>query len=223
MKHLSPEQFIALDDYADTYPIRIDLAYAHDRPPNIFGKVYHDKAFLWIYKSLGEVVLRAARNVYDTHRFYIIVYDSLRTVDAQQKMQDAPISQAHPQWFEEPRVLSPPGQGAHPRGMAVDVALACEDGSLLDMGTVFDHLAEDARPEANPAHRAYVHLKDEHRANREILNKAMLDAADHVGIPLHLLETEWWDFRLPASYYGEYAPLSDADLPPPMRMVNYSE
>lgn len=219
IRHLKPEQFIALDDFADRFPIRIELAYAYDRPPNIFGEIYHDKARLWIYEPLGRAVLKASRKIYDTHRFYLTAYDSLRTVDAQAAMAATEIARRHPQWFEEPRVLSPPGAGAHPRGMAVDVGLAREDGSVVDMGTVFDHLAEDSSPEANPAHRAYVHLAEEHRENREILNGAMLEAAGEIGIPLHLLDTEWWDFRLPKEYYEDYAPLSDADLPPAMRMV----
>lgn len=223
MKSLLPEQFVPLDIYADEFPIRIDLAYAHDRPPNIFGPIYHAQARLWIYEPLAQVVLRASRYVYDAYRLYTIVYDSLRTTDAQAAMMSTPIVQAHPQWLEEPnRLLSPPGSGAHPRGMAVDLGLLREGGSLVDMGTVFDHLAEISDAKHNPAHRAYVHLQEDHRKNREILDRAMLEGADHVGIPLHLLESEWWDFRLPRSFYEQYAPLSDADLPPSMRMVSYS-
>jgi len=219
MKMLSPDQFIALDEYQNSHPVRIELAYAFNHLPNIFGVIYHDEARLWIYEPLGRVVLKAAEYIFDTNRFYIVVYDSLRTVDAQRKMQQTEIARRNPQWFDEPRVLSPPGAGAHPRGMAVDIGLMREDGTLVDMGTVFDHLAEDARPEANPAHRAYVHLTDEHRKNRDILNSAMLRAAGEVGIPLHLLETEWWDFRLPKDVYEQYEALSDVDLPPAMRMV----
>lgn len=220
MKHLAPDDFLKLDSCADTYPIRIDLAYAFDRPPNIFGAIYHSQARLWIYKPLGETVLEAAKHIYDTKRLFIVAYDSLRTSDAQAAMMKTDIVKAHPQWLEEPnRLLSPPGAGAHPRGMAVDVTLAREDGSLLDMGTVFDHLSEISDADHNPAHRFYRHLKEEHRANRELLNEAMLHGAQKAGIDLHLLESEWWDFRLPRAYYEQYAPLSDADLPPEMRMV----
>jgi D-alanyl-D-alanine dipeptidase len=220
MKHLLPEHFLPLNAFTETVPIRIDLAYAQDRLPNIFGPVYHKHARLWIYEPLGRAVLEAAKYIFDTDRLYMIAYDSLRTTDAQAAMMETEIVKAHPQWLEEPnRLLSPPGAGAHPRGMAVDVTLAREDGSLLDMGTVFDHLAEISDADHNPAHRFYRHLTDEHRQNRELLNKAMLHGAAKTGIPLHLLESEWWDFRLPADYYSQYAPLSDADLPLYMRMV----
>lgn len=220
MKRLLPENFLPLDLYTERFPIRVDLAYAHDRSPNIFGKIYHAHARLWAYKPLAKAVLAAAQYTYDTNRLHIVTYDSLRTTDAQAKMAETPIVKAHPQWLREPnRLLSPPGAGAHPRGMAIDVALAHEDGSLLDMGTVFDHLAEISDADYNPAHRAYAHLTEEHRANRDLLNKAMLYGADKAGIELHLLESEWWDFRLPRVFYEQYAPLSDADLPPFMRMV----
>lgn len=220
MKHLLPENFIPLDLYVADVPIRIVLAYAHDTPSNIFGEIYHPKARFWIYDLLGKAVLRAANEIYDTHRLYTIVYDSLRTTDAQSAMMRTDIVKAHPQWLQEPnRLLSPPGAGAHPRGMAVDLGLMREDGSLVDMGTVFDHLAEISDADHNPAHRAYIHLQDDHRKNRDILNEAMMKAAREEGIPLHLLDSEWWDFRLPREYYEAYSPLSDADLPPYMRMV----
>ena len=48
-------------------------------------------------------------------------------------------------WLEEPRLLSPPGAGGHLRGMAIDIGLEDAQGRLLDMGTVFDYLAEDSR------------------------------------------------------------------------------
>lgn len=90
MKQLSSEDFLPLDLYFERFPIRIDLAYAHDRPPNIFGQVYHMHARLWAYKPLGQTILEAASYIYDTHRLYIVVYDSLRTTDAQARMAETP-------------------------------------------------------------------------------------------------------------------------------------
>ncbi|MBL4804673.1 MAG: hypothetical protein JKY71_07385, partial [Alphaproteobacteria bacterium] len=47
------------------------------------------------------------------------------------------------------------------------------------------------------------------------------DAAAHkLGITLFPLPQEWWDFRLPPAYTDQYAPLSDADLPPHMRLCS---
>src|SRR5690606_17236675 len=98
-------------------------------------------------------------------------------------------------WLEEPnRLLSPPGGGAHPRGMAIDMSLQTADGRDVDMGTVFDYLAENAAAEHNPAHRDYPQMSDEVRTNRAILTKAMIEAARDLGLPLAPLPQEWWDF-----------------------------
>jgi D-alanyl-D-alanine dipeptidase len=48
----------------------------------------------------------------------------------------------------------------------------------------------------------------------------MMDAAEQAGVELFPLPQEWWDFRLPAEIYGQYAPLADEDLPPAMRMCD---
>ena len=118
------------------------------------------------------------------------------------------------------RLLSPPGGGAHPRGMAIDLSALDEKGNLLDMGTVFDHLAANSAPENNPAHRAYKSLGKTAAQNRKSLSNAMNEAAQALNIPLFPLPQEWWDFRLPAEIYQAYAPLSDTDLPPEMRMCS---
>lgn len=215
MKQISTSDLI---DMSGREHIEIHLAYAIDEPPNIFGKIYRDGARLWLHKLLAEIVIVAASYAAaDGHT--LLLYDGLRTTDAQAKMQDAPIVKANPQWMEEPRLLSPPGGGAHPRAMAIDLTLIDHRGQILDMGTPFDYLAEDSAPEHNPAHRAYPNLSFEARANRTKLNEYMILGSEKTNTPLELLAQEWWDFRLPRDIYEQYAPLSDRDLPPDMRMV----
>jgi len=209
-----------MDDYAQEYPLRIDLAYAKDETPNIFGVIYRPDAKLWLHKDLAEIVLRAAVMVEEAYGHELVLYDGLRTVEAQEKMERSPIARANPHWLEEPeRLLSPPGAGAHPRGMAVDVSLCRDDGTLLDMGTAFDHLAEQSGPEHNPAHRSYAGHSEEVQQNRAMLNNAMLGAAEKLGLELVPLAQEWWDFRFAGDVYEQYAPLSDDDLPEDMKMV----
>ena len=151
------------------------------------------------------------------------MYDGLRTTDAQHAMTQSEVVKNNPQWLEPPRLLSPPGAGAHPRGMAIDIGLRDAGGALVDMGTDFDFLAQNSAAEFNPAHRAYPHLKLQHRKNRAVLDNAMLRAAECLHLPLFLLPQEWWDFRMPEEIFNSYAPLSDADLPPAMRMVHKVE
>ena len=208
-----------MNDFVSIHPLRIELAYAYDRSPNIFGKIYHDGAKLWLYKDLAKIVCQAAQHVQRLHGLSLVLYDGLRTIEAQEKMQASPVVQKNLHWLEEPgRLLSPPGAGAHPRGMAIDLSLE-RDGQPLEMGIVFDHLAEDSGPEHNPAHREYKgHSKAVYR-NRSILDEAMMAAAHERGHDLLALPQEWWDYRFPADIYQVFAPLSDADLPASIKMT----
>ncbi len=219
-KIISPEMLVPMDLFSDEHPIRIELAYQRSAAPNIFGKIYGDNARLWLHVDLAKITLLAARSIHQRHGHVSVLYDGLRTIEAQSLMASSPIARANPHWLEQPnRLLSPPGGGAHPRGMAIDLSLIDEDGKMLDMGTVFDHLAEDPSPAHNPAHRDYIGLTDEVRQNRAILTGAMIDAAAAFDMPLLPLPQEWWDFRFTAEYYGGFAPLSDENLPPEMRMT----
>lgn len=220
MKQINPDDLMCLNAALSTNPIRIDLAYATDEAPNIFGQIYRSDAKLWLHKDLAHIVLSAAAKLHEAYGYTLVLYDGLRTIEAQEKMQKSDIVQANPHWLKEPgRLLSPPGAGAHPRGMAIDVSICAEEGTLLDMGTVFDHLAEDSSPAHNPAHRAYPHHSAQINQNRAILNNAMLGAAEKLGHTLFALPQEWWDFRFDADKYAQYAPLSDTDLPDAMKMV----
>ncbi len=221
MKKITPDALLPMDRFTGDADkaLEIDLAYA--RADNLlFGeRIYKSDARLWLHKDLANVVLRAAQ-ILKTQGYTLVLYDGLRTSDAQKKMQQTQRVRDNPHWLEEPeRLLSPPGAGAHPRGMAIDVSLKDEAGALLDMGTPFDFLAANSSAPHNPAHRNYPHHPPEIMQNREILYGAMLGAAKELNIPLIGLPAEWWDYRFPAEVYEQYAPLSDADLPPDMRMV----
>ncbi len=219
LKPLSPDDFICMDVQADLFPFRIDLAYA--RADNLlFGEqIYKTDAQLWLHKDLAAVVLQAT--MLATARGYrLVLFDGLRTSDAQEKMLHTKAVQDNPQWLEEPRLLSPPGAGAHPRGMAIDCSLETLDGELLDMGTPFDFLSDNPSAVQNPAHRQYSRLATGPKKNRAVLDYCMMEAAVENGIELAGLPQEWWDYRLPKEVYGDYAALSDADLPPEMRMCD---
>ena len=154
----------------------------------------------------------------ENNGFYLRLYDGLRTVEAQAKMGVSEIVKANPHWLEEPRLLSPAGAGAHPRGMAIDVTLEYADGTLPDMGTEFDYLAQDSSAAHNPAHRDYQDVSTAVRENRQILTDAFMDAARLLALPLVPLPQEWWDFRFSDEYYGGFAPISAAQLPDDWKM-----
>lgn len=218
-KKIKPYSLVAMDSFEADYPLRVDLAYAW--PDNrLFGEaIYRNGARLWLYKDLAEIVLAAANLIQKRHGWRLVLYDGLRPVEAQKKMLQTARVKANPQWLEEPRLLSPPGAGAHPRGMAVDLSAENGKGLLIDMGTSFDFLADNPHPAGNPAHRDYPQLSETVRKNRAALETAMREAAEALNTPLLPLPQEWWDFRLPPDIYEQYAPLRDQDLPPQMRMT----
>lgn len=219
-KTISPDELVPMDLFCEDFALRIDLAYSRDEAPNIFGVIYRADARLWLHERLAKIVLLAAHRLQADHGLGLVLYDGLRTTEAQARMSASAIVQKNPHWLEEPgRLLSPPGAGAHPRGMAIDLSLLDAGGAPLDMGTAFDHLAENSSPAHNPAHREYDGISNEAKANRALLTDAMVSAAAALDTPLLPLPQEWWDFRLPADIYDTYAPLSDADLPLIMRMV----
>lgn len=212
MKKIDPGNLVLMNDYAGDYPLLVQLAYAQ-ADNLLFGEaIYRPQAGLWLHNSLAQIVLKAAQHCYDQHGWRFILYDGLRTVDAQQKMLHTQRVKDNPHWLDEPRLLSPPGGGAHPRAMAIDVGVIDGQGALVDMGTPFDYLAENPHPQHNRAHRDYKGHSTAIMRARKILDQAMLYGAQACRRDLFLLPQEWWDFRLPHDVYSAYAPLSEADL-----------
>lgn len=219
LKKISSDQLVCMSDYAWEYPIAIKLAYAETNNLLFSEQIYRTGAKLWLYRDLAKVILAASHKVYKATGGILVVYDGLRVVEAQEAMLKTKKVQANPQWLQEPRLLSPPGAGGHPRAMAVDVSIQGEDSKLLDMGTPFDFLSNDPSPAVNKAHRDYPH--SEHiQANRKILDDAMLGAANAAGVKLLALPQEWWDYRLPQDVYEQYAPIMDAELPDHMKLLD---
>ncbi len=190
-------------------PIKIDLVYADaDHPQNIFKIAAYDKTMrLFLHKDLARIVLLVARALRKNHGWTLILKDGLRPVEAQQRLMETDIVRANPHWLQEPRLLSGPGQGAHPRGMAVDVSCEDKSGNQIDMGTQFDEMTTQSA-------RAYDGFSPDILKNRKILEDAFIDAAQKLSLPMLPLPSEWWDFRFPASYSGTFAPLSEKDLKP---------
>jgi D-alanyl-D-alanine dipeptidase len=223
---IKPDDLVLLDDLTDRYPIRVDLVYAKPaHPQNMFHEaIYREDAGMWGHRDFVPIILRAAQQCHREHGLMFELKDCLRTTEAQQKICDSAIVRAHPQWLEEPRLFSTPGKGGHPRGMAIDIILIDANGDKIDMGTEFDYLTEDKSN--NPAARDY---RDFGRGdaynqmvlkNRQILEQSMMQAAASWGRDILPLPEEWWDFRFPNAFTGQYIPVSDATLPPHMRMTH---
>jgi len=210
LKPPPPESLVPMDVFAAAFPIKIDLVYANpDHPDNHFGQVYHAKALLWLHGALAENVLRAALHCRNRHGWTLKINDGLRPVEAQARMAGRGVS---------PLLLSAPGQGGHPRGMAVDIEPLSARGEKIDMGTPFDFFAPDPAAD-NPAARDYAGLTAEAAENRRKFERAMHDAATVAGMPLLALPQEWWDFRLPPAFFNQYGAFSEESLRPAQRMI----
>lgn len=220
MKIISPDSLI--DMGAMSAPLKIDLVYADAHHPfntTFQTALYKPDAKLWLHKDLASVVILAAEKA-ASQGLQMVLADGLRPIEAQAAMGQTPKVLAHPHWtMEGPNMLiSKPGTGAHPRGMAVDIWLEDANGVRLDMGTDFDYFTENAAD--NPAARGYAHLSRTAKANRALLDGFMQEAADACGFELFMLPSEWWDYRAPAHVYEQYAPISDADLPADKKMCS---
>jgi zinc D-Ala-D-Ala dipeptidase len=226
MPSISPADLVALDDFTATHPIKIDLVYARPtHPDNMFKcAIYRKDAKMWAHRELAPIILRAAEICNKKTGWVFEIKDCLRPVEAQARMLETDIVKANPRWLEEPgRLLSPPGKGGHPRGMAVDIILIDKNGDELDMGTPFDFLTKD--PAHNPAARHCVSFGEDEVRNRQVLlhrrtlEEAMMEAAKEAGRELLPLPQEWWDFRFSKTYSETFDPIRDADMPEHMRMT----
>lgn len=216
MKKIKPSELVLMND--DFY--RVELAYARDDNILFGERIYRKDARLWLHTDLASIVKQAAHLCLDHHGMRFVLYDGLRTTDAQAAMMETQRVKDNPHWLQEPRLLSPPGGGGHPRAMAIDIALETTDRTLIEMGTPFDYLAENSHKDFNPAHREHMH-SPHIMSNRKILDECMSKAACDLNLPLLPLPEEWWDFRMPPAVYNQYEPLSDNDLPVEMKLLDY--
>lgn len=132
----------------------------------------------------------------------LLIIEGHRPAALQQRYFDdrcAELSQAHPEWSrqqmatEASKHVSPPDVAPHPCGAAIDLTLATDDGTELDLGT-----AVNATPEAS-ADACFTdaeNISDTARARRDLLGKA-LGEAGLVNYP-----PEWWHYCYGDRYWA---------------------
>ena len=204
------DKLVPMDAFANDYSVSIDLIYARaDHPDSLFGEqLYHDAAKLWLHADLARIVLCAARLAKAEANWDFRLMDGLRPVEAQAAMYSTACVRANSHWADG--LLSMPGRGGHPRGMAIDIKPVDSDGSSVDMGTAIDELPDT--PDYNPSARACRDFNAQVLANRQALEEFMIRAADMCGQDILPLPAEWWDFRFPKDRVNAYAPIREADL-----------
>lgn len=220
MQKIPAHHLVFFDEFTDVFPLGIDLVYAQPtHPDNYFGSIYAPAARLLGHRDLAAVLFLASYRLGQDYGWRLILKDCLRVVEAQDLMTKTPIVQANPHWLVEPRFLSTPGNGGHPRGMAIDVGAYDSSGVDINFGTRFDYFSASTDARVNKAHRAYADHEDDVKLNRTRLEQAMVQAAIDLNFTIYPLPHEWWDFRFPSSYSNEFTPIHDADLPDGYKMT----
>ena len=166
--------------------ILVDLRYSSK---NNFLKedMYGDLEECFLRRKPTEMLCQANKHLKASHpELRLLVFDGLRTRSVQKKLWDAldtiPVS-LRTQFVADPKKGS-----IHNYGAAVDLTLALENGSELDMGTEYDHFGELAFPVLEDSLLALGKLKDKQIENRAILRKVMTKAG------FSTIDSEWWHF-----------------------------
>lgn len=214
MKSISIDYLVPMGEFVSKYPIEIDLVYSKpEHENNHFGAIYSTEALLWCHRDIAAITLLAAVKLQEHCGWKLRLFDSLRTYEAQERMANKGF---------DPALVSAPGSGAHPRGMAIDVQPIDIHGKLVDMGTPFDYFSNDLSD--NPASRSYTKFLSiaktfEYQARRNTLETAFRWAATALNMKILPLPEEWWDFRLDESIWSDYKPLKENDLPDCMKLI----
>ncbi|MCG8574393.1 MAG: M15 family metallopeptidase [Flavobacteriales bacterium] len=116
----------------------------------------------------------------------LLVYDAVRPRRVQQIMWDV---LDMPIWEKTKFVSNPANGSIHNYGCAVDLTIAHEDGTALDMGAGYDDPAKIAYPRHEQAYLDSGMLNLQQIENRELLRDVM-KAGGFWGI-----QTEWWHFN----------------------------
>ena len=166
--------------------ILVDLRYSSKN--NFLKKdMYGDLEECFLRRKPAEMLCQANKHLKASHpELRLLVFDGLRTRSVQKKLWDAldtiPIS-VRTQFVADPEKGS-----IHNYGAAVDLTLALENGSELDMGTEYDHFGELAFPALEDSLLALGKLTDKQIENRTILRKIMKKAG------FSTIDSEWWHF-----------------------------
>jgi zinc D-Ala-D-Ala dipeptidase len=158
------------------------MAYATE--DNFMKQQIYPCARCFLRPEVAEM-LDSANEIAKDKNLRLVIYDCYRPYSYQKVMYDI---------VNDPRYVAPPGKGSyHNRGAAVDIALADENGELLDMGGAFDDFSDIS-------HYDNDKVSDIGWKNRKLLRKIMVKAG------FTPLSSEWWHFdyrekRYPVSVF----------------------
>lgn len=114
----------------------------------------------------------------------LLVYDGVRPRSIQRKMWALVVGKPTQDY-----VANPDRGSVHNYGFAVDLTVATQDGTPLDMGTAFDYFGDLAQPRFEDKFLKSGDLTPAQVANRKILREAMITAG------FEMISVEWWHFN----------------------------
>lgn len=190
--------------------IEVEMVYKDiNHPDNYFIHdgitLYREKAQFLLHKIWKDILDKFVEFIPDG--YCLRLYDALRIYEAQKHMRLIADEKKY-----HDSLVSSAGQGAHPRGLALDCALVKKtDGYAqltVDYGTGFDeftmvdshtgYTTDCDNPNAIPlAGRNTKFISSIAKNNRLLLEITMQKAALTAGYFIMPLFEEWWDFRFP--------------------------
>ncbi|MCL2144643.1 MAG: M15 family metallopeptidase [Endomicrobia bacterium] len=141
-----------------------------------------------VYKDFGIESVYVHKEVYDKlkalepvlkeKKLKLVIFDAYRPLEVQKAMWEI---------LQDSRYVANPKTGSlHNRGVAIDIALADEDGNYLEFPTEFDSF------EAKAAHSYECAPEEQYKCENRALLKSLMES-----VGLTALKTEWWHYQLP--------------------------
>jgi D-alanyl-D-alanine dipeptidase len=168
------------------YGVTIDLRYA--TADNFTGAAVYRADARCFLQVTAAANLRKAVDLAATQGYRLHLFDAYRPPEAQWTLWN---HTPDPGFLADPRKGSP-----HSRGVAIDLTLARQDGTLLDMGTAFDAFTP-------LSHHGNLAINAEAQRNRLLLMGIMTTAG------WDFYRNEWWHYQLFNS--RQYPLYSDAE------------
>jgi D-alanyl-D-alanine dipeptidase len=144
-----------------------DIRYATTN--NLTGKILYTDNSTRLDERAAQQLTEAAK-LFQARGFKIVVFDAYRPVEVQKMLLEFDNQDTY--------VLS---DSNHPKGLAIDLTLADDNGKYLDMGTDFDEFTPKAHVGAGS-------LTNEQIDNRKLLSDIMIE------VGFRQWPYEWWHF-----------------------------
>lgn len=167
--------------------ILIDLKYA-STDNFMKRRLYFDIDKVYLQKDVAERLVKVQQYLKKMHpELTLLVYDGVRPLSVQRAMwkglDTIPVK-------ERVKFVSNPASGSiHNFGAAVDLTLAKNNGTPLDMGAGYDDIRKIAYPSWEAHFLQTGELTKEQVENRKLLRKVMASQG------FTNIKTEWWHFN----------------------------